>query len=365
MQGKYWSFTVFTDDTTYLTTISWGTWGVAQYESCPTTGRLHIQGFVEFSTNMRLNACRKLVPTEIGESHWELKEAKYIDDQVKYCTADDEQKASIKNAVLAKQGQPPTAMPGGGRVFGTFPHWWGTRPTKQQGKRTDLHDAADFALSDTSGSINKRMRRVAEAHPAVFIKYAAGIERLLSLTSARVQPVELQTLRRWQAELYQVLVGKPDDRHIWWFHDPTGGVGKSTFVTWMYDHHPDDVTFLSGENRDMAYLYQGERIVFFDQPRSTEGFSDHLCAFGERLKDGRLVSTKYQASHKRFAPPHVVFFANHPCPKGKFSDDRVWEVTRFDMDEVPVVNGVPVLEQPVANAPETQEYDAETIVPSQ
>jgi hypothetical protein len=347
MQGRYWSFTIFTDDLTVIEAISWGTWGVAQYEVAPTEGTLHIQGFCEFPTNMRLSAVCSLaasLPAAIRGSHWEVKLSKYVDDQVAYCTADDAQKQAIKNREKRQKGEPEDAPLAGGRVFGTQVHYWGERPVRRQGKRSDLDDLGDFVKANSSGSSSRRMKEIAQRFPGCVIKYHSGIEKLVTLTANVPPPKQLSSLRLWQAELFRVLDSPADDRTVWWFHDQEGGTGKSTFVSWMYDKYPDEVLFLAGGHKDMAYLYHGERIVFFDIPRSSgQQWAEHLYSFGEALKNGVLISTKYQSEVKRFVPPHVVFFANFPLEHGKFSADRPKIVDRFASTLVPVQGGLPIV----------------------
>ena len=80
---------------------------------------------------------------------------------------------------------------------------------------------------------------------------------------------------------------------------------------------------LEGKVADMAFMYNSEPIVCFDVTRAQAEVSDHLYSFAEKLKNGSVISTKYETKAKHFAPPHVVFFANKDCPAGVFSADRI------------------------------------------
>lgn len=77
----------------------------------------------------------------------------------------------------------------------------------------------------------------------------------------------------------------------------------------------------SGRSADIAYLLCAPKIVVFDLARDKVEHTN----FGvmEDIKNGRIFSPKYESSVKIFASPHVIVFANEPCPAGKFSVDRI------------------------------------------
>ena len=278
-----------------LDTPVWGVYGGAQVETAPTTGMYHIQGFCVFAKNMRLAAVKKVHST----AHWELMKGT-LEQSEAYCS-----KAET-------------------RLVGTEPKTWGTRPINDQGKRTDLDQAIDV-LRDADGHSSKKLRAVAAAFPAVYVKFHRGLESLATVL-ARPVPVPKPEWRPWQLELEALLAAEPDNRTIRWYTDYVGGKGKSTFVTYYVCNVELDATMLSGKVADMAYTYNGERVVFFDVTRTQAEHMDHLYAFAESLKNGVLHSTKYVPVLKTFKPPHVVFFSNSGMMPGKWSADRVVEV---------------------------------------
>lgn len=321
MQGKRWCFTVNTggplngedDDVSTDQRMAlwesvdsplWGVYGGCQWEVAPTTGQLHLQGFCVFDKNMRLSAVKKVHAT----AHWELMKGK-LEDSERYCSKDET------------------------RLTGTFPKTWGTRPVDQQGKRTDL-DAAIDALRAASGPPAKRLRLVAAAHPSVYVKFHRGLESLAVQLATR-DPLPKPVWRDWQLELEATLAAEPDKRTIHWYTDYGGGAGKSTFTGYYVCNEELDAVTLSGKVADMAYTYQGERIVFFDVSRTQAEHMDHLYSFAEHLKNGIIHSTKYTPVLKTFKPPHVVFFSNGPPAVGKWSADRVREVV---LGEGPLFN---------------------------
>ena len=111
-------------------------------------------------------------------------------------------------------------------------------------------------------------------------------------------------------------------RQLSWVYDSVGNKGKSVLAKYLMDYK--DAIQLSGKIADMTYLYQSQKIVIFDIPRTSEEHGAHaMYTVAEKLKDGFLNSTKYIPVTKHFKPPHVIFFANFKCPDGTFSKDRI------------------------------------------
>jgi len=121
---------------------------VAQQEIAPTTGQRHWQGYVYFKKNMRLSACKKLLP----RAHWEASKGSPEQNQA-YCTKEES------------------------RAPDTLPYEVGTPPIK--GKRTDLDSFKDAVRS------GKRMRELADEG---FLSVLARYPRLYANLSALTRP---------------------------------------------------------------------------------------------------------------------------------------------------------------------------------
>ena len=205
---------------------------------------------------------------------------------------------------------------------------WGTRALasdlKNQGNRTDLAEATQVLLEP--GSISSRLARAASQYPDVVVKYAGGFEKVARWTQKSTVKYSLENLYPWQQELDTILRGPVDDRKIVWVWDTVGNKGKSSYVKHCLCNAEYNAIQLSGKVADMAYMYDEQSIVFFDVPRTQAENLDHLMSMAESLKNGSLVSTKYESRLKVFEPPHVVFFANVSCPFGKWSQDRLIEI---------------------------------------
>lgn len=142
------------------------------------------------------------------------------------------------------------------------------------------------------------------------------------------------TLRGWQARLQQKikeLQEAQDDRHILLVNEPTGNVGKSWMMKYLFFHEKallvpstctsanDIIQFIASTTSDG---WKG--IIVLDIPRSMN--LKHWTLLGqavETLKNGIIYDTRYTATVRVIEPPQIVVFTNGGIPYGTFSDDRV------------------------------------------
>lgn len=136
-------------------------------------------------------------------------------------------------------------------------------------------------------------------------------------------------MRPWQQALLDIVEEEACPRKIHWLWENEGNVGKS----WMANYlgAMKGATILSGGKKvDLAYIYAQKptKIVLFDLSRTTEATEerkhllDGIYSLAEDLKNGRVVSTKYESKTVFFPPPHVIFFANFEPDYAKWSGDR-------------------------------------------
>jgi len=174
-QGKYWCFTLNADeslgqDVTWTTVgaecplISWMDAETIQYLVCQVerVGHVHIQGYIQFSSNKRLTALKKLNKV----AHWEIRRGTH--DQAKaYCMKEES------------------------RVAG--PWELGTEKVNEQGKRNDLAAIGELVKA------KKTNYEIIEAIGASASKFAKNIAFLrfvdMEATSDRqLQGVKVITL---------------------------------------------------------------------------------------------------------------------------------------------------------------------------
>lgn len=126
----------------------------------------------------------------------------------------------------------------------------------------------------------------------------------------------------WQKDLYIKLCEKPNDRDINWIWSNSGGLGKSTFVKYMF--RLGAAVINKGRYNDIMYqmfiMKKEPEVVLIDIPRSTTKVS---YAALESIKDGMITSSKYECGTKEIGKCHVVVFCNFPPEEGIFSTDRL------------------------------------------
>lgn len=265
---------------------------VFQAENCATTGRLHAQGYFEIRQgNVTINMLREIMPGVHVEKARTRKQAR------DYAMKED------------------TRVEGPWE-FGSF--------TETQGKRSDLKAAIDVLKADG-------MDALVDEHPDVFVKFNRGLQLLADrLPQAPVGDEHFEA-RPWQKTVVDTLAGEPDDRTIYWVTDGRGNAGKSRLARHLVDTRA--AVYLSGKLADMALILKKAldrpvkpQVAVFDVSRAQAEHSDHLYTFGEMIKNGLVVSNKYDSSQLRFKPMHVIFFSNNTWDKSKWSHDRVKEM---------------------------------------
>jgi len=191
-----------------------------------------------------------------------------------------------------------------------------------QGHRTDFDEIKDILKTD--GPISG-VKRVAEEYPTHFIRYHAGIQRLADVVEELPKDDQFNP-NPFQKALIEELSQEPHPRHIYWVYDKAGHSGKSRLAKYLQCEM--GAIELAGREVDIAYGYNGQRIVMFDITRATPLtiYSDEfVCA--ERLKNGGIFSSKFGSKFKRFHTPHILFLSNQAPPTGIWTDDRLQLIT--------------------------------------
>nr|WAE43131.1 MAG: replication associated protein [Cressdnaviricota sp.] len=294
-------------------------WVIYSEEIAPTTGTPHLQGYIR---------CK-------GAQLW----SSYI----KFFTISEGNSAHIAPA----KGDPetnwtyitkpnPDESPKTVYEYGTRPEFTRKRITalKNLGKANEANEAMwAQALKDArNGDFDC-------IPPNLYVRYRRTWYDEYRMHK-KPQPMEGFIPRPWQQKVLDLLEEKPDDRTILWYWDMKGNVGKSTLTKYLQRNLGAYIS-MGGKNADIAYCYNNEPIAVFDLTRATtEEFMPFKAM--ESLKNGWIFSPKYESCNKYFDPPHVVVFANVPCPKGKFSEDRIKEtqlgLTHLDVQPTELPN---------------------------
>lgn len=265
-------------------------YAVYQREIAPETGKKHLQGYAEFDNGIRMPRIKTWLGNDVH-----LERRKGTRDQARnYCM-----KAESRDDTDGS---------------GPFEH--GTFGDGNQGKRTDIDDAVDYA-------IKHGLTACAQEFPGTYAKFFKGIAAVVN--AVKVKPTDGDFVPRpWQAKVLKMLEAAPDNRSIIWVYETRGNVGKSRLAHNLCCEH--NAIELHGKVADMAYGYNDAPIVIFDLARTQEDCYKHVYAFAEKLKNGRFFSPKYESGMRLFAPPHVIFFANFAAPRDAWSEDRLVEI---------------------------------------
>lgn len=277
------------DEVTYL---------VVGLEKCESTGRIHLQCYVELAAPQRLSWVRgNPLP---NRWHWEPRRWGSVAQASDYCK---------------KEGR--------FREFGTRSDQ--ARKARADDDRKIWADVAEKIRSHTSwlavlrdASLQNFLRRSLNWAQAVWdSRHFPSYDLDLNAPGFK-----------WQGKLARFLQETTaDDRTIIWVLDAIGNRGKSQMVKWLMLNAGACV--LPNDARSTAAVWDGQGICVSDVPRDV-----HFDNYGavEALKNGLIINTKYVVS-TRFSnkPPHVVVFSNHQPLPGKFSTDRLLLI---DLDAV-------------------------------
>lgn len=146
-------------------------------------------------------------------------------------------------------------------------------------------------------------------------------------------PMEGKEFFDWQKEILDIINGPVDDRAIYWYWEPTGCAGKTTFCKYLCMNY--DAIYVAGKSADVKYacMKMGRipKIILFDIPRCKEGYVSYMAL--EEVKNGIFFSTKYEAAMMIDENPHVIVFANFEPDREHMSHDK-WRIIEINGEEL-------------------------------
>lgn len=198
----------------------------------------------------------------------------------------------------------------------------------RKGARSDLNAVKEaIERGDTYDTICEEHFEVASRCNR-FIKERVQARESGKQVSELLKQYENFVPRPWQQALLDVVKEEACPRKIHWYWEMQGNVGKSYMTSYLGSVLGATV-LTGGKKVDMAYIYAQKPtdIVVFDLGRTTEQkdgerFLDGMYSLAEDLKNGRVVSTKYESKTVFFKIPHVIIFANFSPDMTKWSQDR-------------------------------------------
>jgi Putative viral replication protein len=315
-QARAWCFTLnnYTDDDvahllgldTVGTTSNSVRYMIFGKEVAPETLTPHLQGYVLFKKQKRLGGVQSLLT---NRAHYSV--AMTQQEAIDYCKKD-----------------------------GDF-YEIGSLITQERA-RCDLKDymAAVKQMTDDKqidiDILKNQFPKICAKYPRFFYDMIKEGQKKMGL--AEIEDTQFE-LRPWQIELKNILDGEPDDRKIIFVVDVIGNGGKTRFSHW-YRRQADPALaarialVVPGKKADMAYtLIPNPKVVIFDAPRSKQAEYIQYC-FLEQLKNGYIMSSKYESTLLEFKPPHVVVMMNEEPDMRKLSADRYHIIQLSDYNDV-------------------------------
>lgn len=138
---------------------------------------------------------------------------------------------------------------------------------------------------------------------------------------------------QWELQLDNICIQVADDRTIHWVWGPEGNQGKSKWAKWMFVQKRALVlNYSNAENlRWMVASRDPYECYILDATRATPK-SLHKSEFYsalENIKNGLVMSGKYEGKVSVFDPPHVIVLANKDPDWEQWSKDRIkiWNLT--------------------------------------
>jgi len=166
-QVSHWCFTWYETDKNPIWLAEKMKYLVYQLERCPSTGKLHYQGYVEFLRSTRMSGVKKM----LGSNTMHLGPRQGTTDQARhYCMKPVD--GCDCDKCTAETGL---------RVEGTEVQEFGVYE-RQQGKRSDLLEVSELIKNNTS------LKDIVTAHTVTYIRYHNGIEKAAKLLNTKKRP---------------------------------------------------------------------------------------------------------------------------------------------------------------------------------
>lgn len=151
-------------------------------------------------------------------------------------------------------------------------------------------------------------------------------------TESELGILKFDELFEWQKEIINLVESKPDKRVINWYWSCCGGIGKSGLINYCLYHY--DCGLIGGSRTDIMCNISGKdgkkeikKCYFMNLEKNVNVKHISYSAL-EQIKDGLLISTKYESNYRQIPSPHIIVFSNAEPDYNKLMEDR-WNVKRL------------------------------------
>lgn len=271
---------------------------IVNVEACPTTARIHWQGYCELSKQARWGQIKRTATILVG-AHVETRKGSQ-QQAIDYCMKEES------------------------RVAGPFSYG------EPNGSRGPGKVTAQTIVDYIKANPTTTMDEIEEEFTAYCMMHYDKVQSTLLRSKRTKFDDSAFVARAWQEFVMQRIRAEPDDRTIFWVTDAVGDRGKSRLAKHLVSEHK--AVQLGGRHADMALIYRNSLapVVIFDVSRSEKEFSHDVYSMAENLKNGTVISSKYQSESLMFKAPHVIVFSNRTWDRSMWTVNRVVE---FDLSE--------------------------------
>lgn len=297
--------------------IQYLTW---QEERCPSTGTHHLQGFIKLVGRHQM--------TYVKDSILKLKDAPVPVSMYMFFHKDDQK--AIKYVM-----KPFSRVSGGNHGDcgqykdrdDTFKSAIQERASKQSQARIEIVTKLSQELSKDEGNILVLMEYPDFLPSFQSLWDTSRAMRRIAAQKERTEAAKQMTLRPWQQNLYEEIQTLDDDRKIIVYADVDGGAGKTTFIRYMTDMHPNDAVYMenvkANDAKHTISKHEHPKYVLINLTRTVNDKVGYQVY--ESIKDGQFTSGKYDSRNVRIKSPVMVFFTNEHLDYDAMSRDR-WDV---------------------------------------
>lgn len=194
----------------------------------------------------------------------------------------------------------------------------------------ELANATDKACIAYVYAVNK-------SYEGGFVDYNKNCSIPWNYNPAPVQFWNALQLKPFQQEIVDIAKSEYHRRHIYYFYEPKGNVGKTILAEYLHIYYGAIIT--GGKPEDMKHaVARWEEItgtdpviIIVDVARS-DTLDVGACKAIESIKNGLFFDGKYESAMAHaFPKPHIFIFSNKPAERSYFSDDR-WKIARIEND---------------------------------
>lgn len=277
-------------------------------------GTRHLQGYIEFKNPVRFTVVR-----EVLSAHWEP--AKGSSHQnFRYCSKDGE--------------------------YQLFGNW----DAEIKSCRNGSSSREKICYAGLVSELLSDSRSNAMVRPE-YIRNKRNIDEIVSsvreLRVRHARYVELCQSRvsEWQHQCL-IHINSQNRRKICWYYDTEGNKGKTFLAHLFYFIYQFDLFDGITSARDIALMISDDpRGFVIDVTRSNEAHFSYNTL--EALKNGFVMTGKYQGIKRIFLPKPVIVFANFMPDTSKLSEDRWCIHSLNDVSSTPsLLHPLPVAPTP-------------------